>query len=85
MASIPLPTVGVRRRLQETFDLAGCAASNREGPSKTYYDRKRAEGKRHDQALLCLARRLVDVIWALTRDSRTFTLTAPPNTRNAAA
>jgi len=37
------------------------------GPSKIYYDRKRAEGKRHDQALLALARRLVDVIWALLR------------------
>jgi len=32
------------------------------------------QGKRHAQALIALARRLVDVIWALLRDKREFTL-----------
>ncbi|KAA1016516.1 IS110 family transposase, partial [Pseudonocardia sp. EV170527-09] len=31
----------------------------------------------HTQALLALARRLVDVLWALLRDQRMFTTTAP--------
>lgn len=36
--------------------------------SKAYYDRKRNEGKSHKQALLALARRRVNVLWAMIRD-----------------
>jgi transposase len=39
--------------------------------SKDFYDRKRAEGKNHTQAVLALARRRVNVLWALIRDNRT--------------
>ena len=35
--------------------------------SRAYYDRKRSEGKRHNQAVLALARRRVDVLWAMLR------------------
>jgi transposase len=38
-------------------------------PSRAYYDRKRAEGKRHTQALLCLTRRRIDVLYAMIRDA----------------
>jgi transposase len=38
--------------------------------SKDFYDRKRAEGKKHTQAVLALARRRVNVLWALLRDNR---------------
>ncbi|MGW9029153.1 IS110 family transposase, partial [Streptomyces sp. NPDC055722] len=37
-----------------------------------FYDRKRAEGKRHTQAVLALARRRVNVLWALLRDGRCY-------------
>lgn len=47
--------------------------------SRRFYDRKRAEGKRHTQALLCLARRRVNVLWALLRDQRLYT-PQPPTT-----
>jgi transposase len=40
--------------------------------SRTFYDRKRSEGKRHTQAVLALARRRVNVVWALLRDQRCF-------------
>ena len=40
--------------------------------SKTFYDRKRAEGKKHTQAVLALARRRVNVMWALLRDDRAY-------------
>lgn len=54
-------------------------ASLHHGPSRAYYDRKRAQGKRHDQALIALARRRWDVVYAMLRDG---TLhedpTAPP-------
>ena len=33
--------------------------------SRTYYDKKRAEGKKHNAALICLARRRCDVIYAM--------------------
>lgn len=37
-----------------------------------FYDRKRAEGKRHNQALVALARRRVNVLWAMLRDGTEF-------------
>jgi transposase len=36
--------------------------------SRAFYARKRKEGKRHHQAVLALARRRVDVLWAMLRD-----------------
>ncbi|SFO37131.1 Transposase IS116/IS110/IS902 family protein [Pseudonocardia ammonioxydans] len=36
--------------------------------SRAYYDRKRAQGKRHNAALICLARRRTDVLFAMLRD-----------------
>jgi len=40
--------------------------------SRTFYDRKRATGKRHNQAVLALARRRINVLWALIRDETTY-------------
>ena len=34
-------------------------------PSRVYYDRKRQAGKNHRQATLCLARRRLDVLYAM--------------------
>ncbi|MFF4526839.1 IS110 family transposase, partial [Streptomyces bluensis] len=45
--------------------------------SKTYYDRKRREGKGHKQALLALARRRVNVLWAMIRDGQYFHASPP--------
>jgi hypothetical protein len=36
--------------------------------SRAYYDRKRAEGKHHRQAVLGPARRRLNVLWAMLRD-----------------
>jgi hypothetical protein len=47
--------------------------------SKAYYDRKRKEGKGHKQAVLVLARRRVNVLWAMIRDKAPFQA-APPHT-----
>ena len=41
--------------------------------SRTYYDRKRAQGKRHNAALICLARRRTDVLYAMLRDHTSYT------------
>lgn len=40
--------------------------------SRAYYDRKRAQGKRHNAALICLARRRVDVLFAMLRDRQPY-------------
>jgi hypothetical protein len=38
--------------------------------SKAYYQRKRAKGKGSVQAVVCLARRRTNVLWALLRGQR---------------
>ena len=40
--------------------------------SRAFYERKRREGKRHRQAVVALARRRVDVLWAMMRDEKRF-------------
>jgi hypothetical protein len=42
-------------------------ASLRDPASKAFYDRKRAEGNRHNAAVICLACRRCDVILAMLR------------------
>lgn len=49
----------------------------REGPNRDFYLKKRGEGLKHVQALIALARRRVDVLWALLRDNRVFQATPP--------
>ena len=65
------------RRLRRVFYMAALSSICTNGPSRTFYQRKRAERLIHTQALLALARRLVDVLWALLRDGRTFSPAAP--------
>ncbi|GAA2144802.1 IS110 family RNA-guided transposase [Actinomadura napierensis] len=65
------------RRLRHIFYLAAQTAMIHSGPSRDYYLRKRSEGLIHTQAIMALARRRVDVLWAMLRDNRTFTSTPP--------
>jgi transposase len=62
-------------------------ASLSDPTSRAYYDRKRAEKKRHNAALICLARRRLDVIYAMLRDRVPYQLPAPtgPDSSLAAA
>jgi transposase len=53
--------------------------------SRRFYDRKRAEGKKHTQAVLALARRRVNVLWALIRDKRTYQAVPPRHASAEAA
>jgi transposase len=61
------PPKGGNKQLKRAFFLAAFA-SLAHPPSRAYYDRKRAQGKRHNAALICLARRRVDVLFAMLRD-----------------
>jgi hypothetical protein len=48
------------------------AAVRHDGRSRAYYEKKRAEGKKHKAAILVLARRRMDVIHALLKDGSLF-------------
>lgn len=65
------------RRLQRVFYTSALISVQRDPNSRTFYDRKRAEGKRHTQAVIALARRRVNVLWALIRDGRCYQVTPP--------
>jgi transposase len=65
------------RRLQRVFSYSALVSIGSCLESRRFYDRKRAEGKRHTQAVLALARRRVNVLWALLRDQRPYR-PAPP-------
>ena len=69
------------RRLLRACYLAAHIAIRSDPASRAYYNRKRTEGKRHTQAVLALARRRLNVLWAMLRDHKTYQPTAP----NAAA
>ncbi|MFI1175775.1 transposase, partial [Streptomyces melanogenes] len=65
------------RRMQRVFYQSALVSIRCDVNSRRFYDRKRAEGKRHIQAVLALARRRVNVLWALIRDRRCYTVTPP--------
>ncbi|WP_033223463.1 IS110 family transposase [Kitasatospora phosalacinea] len=61
------------RRLRRVFYLSAQTSIMRDGPNRDFYLKKRAEGCKHVQAIIALARRRVSVLWALLRDNRIFT------------
>ncbi|WP_399551429.1 transposase [uncultured Rhodococcus sp.] len=61
------------RGLRKVFYMAALNSSQRDGPSQEFYQRKRGEKRSAVHALIALARRLVDVVWALIRDNREWT------------
>ncbi len=69
-----------QRRLQRVFYTSALLSIRSDPNSRRFYDRKRAEGKRHTQAVIALARRRVNVLWALIRDRRLYEVTPPPVT-----
>jgi transposase len=63
---------GGNKVLKRVFYQSAFASLRSLPQSRAFYDRKRAEGKRHTQALIALARRRVNVLWAMLRDGTTF-------------
>lgn len=74
------PTAG-DKALKRVFYQSAFIATSCDPTSKTYYQRKRAEGKAHHQAVLALARRRVNVLHAILRTRTPF---EPRNSANAA-
>jgi transposase len=65
------------RPLRHVFYLSAQTSMMREGPNRDYYLKKRDHGRTHTQAVIALARRRIDVLWALLRDERTYVSTPP--------
>jgi transposase len=63
---------GGNKVLKRVFYQSAFSSLRASAESRTFYDRKRAEGKRHTQALIALARRRINVLWAMLRDGTTF-------------
>ena len=60
------------RRLRRVMYMSALTAIRCDPASKAYYQRKRDQGKRPIPATICLARRRVNVLYALIRDNRTW-------------
>ena len=60
------PSRAGNKQLKRALFLAAFASLS-DPTSRAYYDRKRAAGKKHNAALICLARRRVDVLHAMLR------------------
>ena len=71
---------GGNKLLKNALFMAAFASLRADPESRAYYDRKRAEGKKHNAALICLARRKTDILYAMVRDHKRYT----PSTRVAA-
>lgn len=69
-----LPSRRGNKQLKRAMFLSAFAAL-RDPISRAYYTRKITQGKRHNQALIALARRRCDVLFAMLRDG---TLYSPP-------
>ncbi|WP_197519752.1 transposase [Pseudonocardia sp. HH130630-07] len=65
------------RPLRHVFYLSAQTSMMRAGPNRDYYLKKRTHGATHSHAVIALARRRIDVLWALLRENRTWT-PAPP-------
>ena len=61
-------TDGLERVYDEVNFFLSAFAALGDPASRAYYDKKITQGKHHTQALLCLARRRADVLFAMLRD-----------------
>jgi transposase len=71
-----LPSRRGNKQLKRAMFLSAFAAL-RDPVSRAYYARKISQGKRHNQALIALARRRCDVLFAMLRDGTLYCPTQP--------
>ncbi|MBF6337971.1 IS110 family transposase, partial [Nocardia abscessus] len=65
------PARSGNHKLKRALFLSAFAALH-DPASRAYYDKKRAEGKKHNAALICLARRRCDVLFAMLRNKQPY-------------
>lgn len=65
------------KHLKRALFLSSFAALRSDPISRAYYDRKRAQGKKHNAALICLSRRRCDVLFAMIKNREPYRAPAP--------
>lgn len=69
-------------RLKNALFIAAFVAARHDPTARAYYERKRAEGKKHNAAITCLARRRCDLLLAMLKTATPYQ--APNNLADAA-
>lgn len=72
---------GGNHRLKNAMFIAAFVATQHDPEAKAYYQRKRAEGKKHNAAVTCVARRRCDLILAMLKTATPYN---PPTDQIAA-
>ncbi|MGY4101240.1 IS110 family RNA-guided transposase [Nocardia sp. R16R-3T] len=70
------PARSGNHKLKRALFLSAFAALH-DPASRVYYDRKRTEGKKHNAALICLARRRCDVLYAMLKTKQPYRTSGP--------
>jgi len=68
---------GGNKHLKNALFTGAFTSLRAEPTSRAHYDRKRAQGKRHNAALICLARRTTDGLFSMLRDHPPYTSSIP--------
>ncbi|MFR9753822.1 transposase, partial [Nocardia sp. 004] len=71
------PARSGNHKLKRALFLSAFAALH-DPTSRAYYNRKRAEGKKHNAALICLAQRRCDVLYAMLHHKQPYRTPATP-------
>ena len=71
------PARAGNKHLKRALFLSAFAALKSDPTSRAYYDRKRAQGKKHNAALICLSRRRCDVLFAMIKNREPYRAPAP--------
>ena len=75
---------GGNHRLKNAMFLAEFVAAQHDPIARAYYQRKRAEGKRHNAAVICLARKRCDLILAMLKTATPYDVTRHQSQSEAA-
>ena len=71
------PARSGNKHLKRALFLSAFAALRSDPTSRAYYDRKRAEGKKYNAALISLSRRRCDVLFAMLKNREPYRAPAP--------
>lgn len=71
-------------RLKNAMFIAAFVASQHDPTARAYYEQKRAEGKKHNAAIICLARKRCDIILAMLKTATPYQPATPENLPEAA-
>jgi transposase len=75
---------GGNHRLKNAMFLAAFVATRHDPHARAYYQRKRDEGKKHNAAVICVARRRCDLILAMLKTATTYNINHDEELQKAA-